>query len=228
MNQQVSAPTRVGRHVVVLCHPDPHSFNHGVADAYCAAVRAKGQEIIFRDLYAMGFDPVLKASERPTIPGFKRSPDVEAELDTIGGSDVFVLVYPIWFGSAPAMMKGYVERVLGAGVDPQAIQKRESSELLGGKRLLSITTSAAKTLWLDEQGQESALRDVFDRYLVAGFGMHSQKHVHLGHITDQLTEHFAAQDFYEVEEQAGRTCTEVAAALHGPEHDRADALHHTL
>ena len=227
MSQQSSAPSRVGRHVVVLCHPDPQSFNRSVADAYCKEVRANGQEIIFRDLYAMDFDPVLKASERPTIPGFKRSADVEQEIATIGGSDVFVLVYPIWFGSAPAMMKGYVERVLGTGVDPQALQARLASDLLGGKRLLSITTSAAKTLWLDEQGQESALRDVFDRYLVAGFGMHSQKHVHLGHITDQLTEHFAAQDFYEVEEQARRTCAEVASALHGTAHDRAEALHHT-
>jgi len=213
MIQQHPTPNLVGRHIVILCHPDQHSFNHSVADAYCAAVRANGQDVIFRDLYAMGFDPVLKASERPTIPDFKRSTDVEREIATIEGGDVFVLVYPIWFGSAPAMMKGYVERVLGAGVDPQDVHDRHSSSLLGGKRLLSFSTSATKTIWLDEQGEVQALRDVFDRYLVDAFGMHSEKHVNLGHVTADLSKRFANQHLMDVAEQAKRTCSEVASAL---------------
>ncbi|AYJ84583.1 NAD(P)H dehydrogenase (plasmid) [Sphingomonas paeninsulae] len=223
MTLLISSTTQVGRHVVVLCHSDPDSFNRSIADTYCAAVSAAGQDVIFRDLYAMGFDPVLKASERPTIPGFQRSADVERELAMLSGSDIFVLIYPVWFGSPPAMMKGYVERVLGAGVDPEAIQRHDVSDLLGGKRLLSFTTSAATTIWLDEQGEVQALRDVFDRYLVAGFGMHSQKHMHLGHITSQLTDRFAHQDFYEVEEEAKRICEELALALAGDTNNRREA-----
>ncbi|WP_242140214.1 NAD(P)H-dependent oxidoreductase [Sphingomonas sp. TREG-RG-20F-R18-01] len=215
MTQDVSATIPRARHVVVLCHPDPESFNREIADTYCAAVRAVGHDVVFRDLYAIGFDPVLKTYERPALAGFQRSADVARELALIRDGDVFVLIYPIWFGSAPAMMKGYVERVLGAGVDPQAIQRHDASPLLGGKRLLSFTTSAARTLWLDAQGGVEGLRDVFDRYLVGAFGMHSQRHIHLGHITPHLSERFARQDFCQVEEEARRTCDELQRARDG-------------
>lgn len=209
-----------GRHAVILCHPDPHSFDHGIAAAYCEAVRGAGQTVVVRDLYAIGFDPVLKADERPTLAVPVLSPDVAAELDMIAGSDVFVLIYPIWFGSPPAMMKGYIERVLGTGVRPDAVQKRERTALLGGKRLLSFTTSAASDVWLNEQGQEQGLRSVLDTYLVHAFGMHSQDHKRFDHITATLDPRFAEQYFRTVVVQAQRTCAQIAfgdeALLHDP------------
>ena len=198
------------RHVVILSHPGPDSFNHSVARAYCDAVRYAGQEVVLRDLYAIGFDPVLKANERPGPLHPHPFRDVADELEIIRRSDVFVLVYPIWFGSAPAMMKGYVDRVLGAGVVPEAVQKGMPTSLLGGTRLLSFTTSATRGIWLDEQGQQSALQTVFDRYLVHAFGMKLEGHVHLGHVTDELTERFAGQHLEQVKEEAQRVCSHVA------------------
>lgn len=200
----------LGRHAVIFCHPDPHSFNHGIANAYCDAVRAGGQEVVLRDLYALGFDPVMKADERPTIANPIRSDDVAAELDAISGSDVFVLIYPIWFGSPPAVMKGYIERVLGTGVTPDEIRKQANTDLLGGKRLLSFTTSATTDIWLNEQGQEQGLRSVLDNYLVHAFGMHSQEHKRFDHITPALSQRFADQYFLEVTAQAQRTSAQTA------------------
>lgn len=54
----------------------------------------------------MGFDPLLKNEERPDRRGSSLSRDVRAELDALTGSDVIALVYPIWFGMPPAMLKG--------------------------------------------------------------------------------------------------------------------------
>ncbi|HXH15950.1 MAG TPA: NAD(P)H-dependent oxidoreductase [Sphingomonas sp.] len=221
MGVQAKVVEKGGRHAVILCHPDPDSFNHGIANAYCDAVRNAGQEVVVRDLYALGFDPVLKADERPTLASPVRSPDVAAELEMLAGSDVFVLIYPIWFGSPPAMMKGYIERVLGTGVRPEAVHKRARTDLLGNKRLLSFTTSAASNVWLNEQGQEQGLRSVLDTYLVHAFGMHSQDHKRFDHITADLSQQFAAQYFREVVTQAHRTCAQIAfgdeALLHDPE-----------
>jgi NAD(P)H dehydrogenase (quinone) len=200
----------IGRHAVILCHPDPSSFNHAIARDYCDAVRAAGQEVVLRDLYAMGFDPVLKAGERPTNVAAAYGQDVLAELDVIAGCDVFVLIYPIWFGTPPAMLKGYVERVFGAGVQPEAMQGRVRSELLGDKRLLSFTTSAASKIWLDEQGQGQGLNSVFDQYIVHAFGMRSQEHRRFAHITRDLSQHFADQYLFEVATQAQRTCAQIA------------------
>ena len=199
------------RHVVVLAHPDAHSFNGLVADAYCETVRACGQEAIVRDLYAMAFDPVLKNSERPGEHGFALSPDVEAELDTIRGSDVFVLIYPIWFGMPPAMMKGYVERVLGAGVTSRAVQDRAGITILKDRRLVSITSSGASEIWLDEQGQVESLRNLFSRYLLHAFGMKSCEYLHFGGIVEGFPQTFIDQNVLRVQEHARKICATAAA-----------------
>ncbi len=199
-----------GRHAVILCHPDPSSFNHAIAGAYCDAVRAAGQVVVLRDLYAIGFDPVLKAAERPTTVAAAYGQNVLDEVDTISGCDVFVLVYPIWFGTPPAMLKGYVERVFGAGVQPEALQGRVRTDLLGGKRLLSFSTSAASKIWLDEQGQGQGLNSVFDQYIVHAFGMRSQEHRRFAHITQDLRKQFADQYLRDVAVQAQRTCAQIA------------------
>ncbi len=203
-------PGPAGRHVVILSHPGPDSFNHSVARAYCDAVRGAGQEAVLRDLYATGFDPVLKAEERPGPAQAHLLPDVADELDVIRGSDVFVLVYPIWFGGPPAMLKGYVDRVLGAGITPRSEMDRTPTGLLGRKTLLGFTTSAASAIWLDEQGQQSALQTVLDQYLAHAFGMGASRHLHFGHVTEALTERFAEQHLQGVREAAERACAEVA------------------
>ena len=195
---------------MILCHPDPSSFNHAIAVAYCDAVRAAGQVVVLRDLYAIGFDPVLKAAERPTTVAAAYGQNVLDEVDTISGCDVFVLVYPIWFGTPPAMLKGYVERVFGAGVQPEALQGRVRTDLLGGKRLLSFSTSAASKIWLDEQGQGQGLNSVFDQYIVHAFGMRSQEHRRFAHITQDLRKQFADQYLRDVAVQAQRTCAQIA------------------
>lgn len=204
-------PTNAGRHVVILSHPAAGSFNHAIARAYSDAVRYADQEVVLRDLYAMGFDPVLRAEERPGPAHPHPSRDVADELELIRRSDVFVLVYPIWFGSAPAMLKGYVDRVLGAGVVPSAVQDRAPSSLLGSKRLLSFTTSAADAAWLDQEGQQAALRTVFDRYLAHAFGMGTEEHIHFDQVTSALSERAAAQHLRQVKDVAESACVELAS-----------------
>ncbi len=202
------------RHAVILCHPAPDSFNHAVADAYCATVRECGQETVTRDLYAMKFDPLLKADERPTLPDFTPSADVVAEQEVIRGCDAFVLVYPIWFGTPPAMLKGYVERVLGSGVAPRSVQLRAPSNFLAGKRLVSFTSSGASDAWLNEQGELLSLRYLFDRYLVHSFAMKSEQHVHFPQIVPGLRERFVEENLAVVRDHARRICADLLMEHH--------------
>jgi len=203
------------RHVVILAHPDPHSFNAAVAEAYCETVRACGQEAIVRDLYAMGFDPVLKDAERPAKHAIVLSPDVSAELDAIRGADIYTLIYPIWFAMPPAMMKGYIDRVLGAGVTAQDIQHHAGEGVLSRRHMLSITSSGAREIWLDEQAQVESLRNVFSRYLFHAFAMASCEHLHLGGIVEGFSKRFIDEDLRDVHERARRVCAMLAAERHG-------------
>lgn len=220
MSVPFSPSNPVQRHAVILCHPDPTSFNHAVADAYCTAVRAIGHETMVRDLYAMGFDPILKANERPTVEGFQIGKDIEEEIALLTGCDVYTLIYPIWFGTPPAMLKGYVERVFGSGITPGDVELRAHKSFLADKRLVSFTTSAMSAPWLEEQGQWLSLRYLFDHYLTHAFGMKPDEHVHFANVTAGMPKLWAARHLYAVEQQAKATCASVSA-------DRLGIIAHT-
>lgn len=198
------------KHAVILCHPDEDSFCASVARRYCTTVDEAGQEVELRDLYRLGFDPVLKSLERPTHPDFTLSDDVAAELGAISGADIFVLVYPIWFGLPPAMLKGYVDRVLGAGFTHRAIQAQSYNPVMSGRRLLSFTSSGASWAWLNEKAAYQALREVFDHYLASAFSLTSAEHVHFSSIVDDLKERFVREHLFDVAEVARKHCARLA------------------
>lgn len=202
------------RHVVVLAHPDPESFNASVVRTYCDTVRDCGQDVVIRDLYAMGFDPVLKDEERPHASGITLSPDVQSEIDAILGGDIYTLVYPIWFAMPPAIMKGYIDRVLGAGVTARDIQGRTGAGVLSGRHMLGITSSGTREVWLDEQGQVESLRSLTTHYLLNAFNMKSCEHLHLGGVVEGFSKRFGDQALYEVHERARKVCAMLASERH--------------
>jgi NAD(P)H dehydrogenase (quinone) len=201
----------VPKHAVILCHPERDSFNGAVADAYCSAVEQIGHELCLRDLYRIGFDPVLKDKERPGEPGFEIHPDVAEELRLLSGATVFVLIYPIWFGTPPAMLKGYVERVFGSGFSHRDMRERRKNRLLTGGHLLSFTSSGNTKHWLEEQAQWLSLRGVFDHYLKTVFSMKSEGHVHFSPINPQSRRRFIEENLEQVR-LAARSIAATAAA----------------
>ncbi len=198
-------------HAVILAHPDADSFNAAVANAYCQSVREQGHDVVLRDLYRIGFNPVLKEQEQPRPDKFVMSNDVASEIAAIEKADVFVLVYPIWFSSPPAILKGYVDRVFGTGFSYGAIRDRARHRFMGGKQLLSISTSGNSLQWLDEQGAWLSLRNVFGQYLAKAFSMASSEHLHLDNIVDAMSERHVKEELYRVSEMAREMCGRLAS-----------------
>lgn len=194
-------------HAVILCHPNADSFNAAVAQRYCEAVREIGQVAILRDLYRMGFDPVLQPHELVETGGAALAADVSAEIEEIRSADAFVLVYPIWFGTPPAMLKGYVERVFGAGLNHRAMGGHERHRFMADKHLLSLSSSGNSIQWLEGQGAWVSLRNVFDTYLATAFSMDPPVHVHFSNIVDSMTQSSIDEELYRVREIARETCS---------------------
>lgn len=209
-----AAPPAI-RHAVVLAHPDADSFNAAIARTYCDAVRAAGQEAILRDLYRMNFDPLLKKTERPDRRGFSVSADVRAELDILAGTNVVTLVFPIWFGMPPAILIGYVDRVLGAGTTLRQVRAGAGQGLLGKGRLCAITTSGAPDDWLDSQGQTEALRTLSGTYLLRAFAMQSTEALHIGDVVEDAAAAFIADNLERVRLRARDICARMAEELLG-------------
>ena len=193
------------KHAIVACHPAEDSFTLAIARRYAEAVGEHGHESILRDLYRLGFDPVLKEEERHGHPGA----DVTAEWDVIGDPDVFVLVYPIWFGAPPAMMKGYIDRVFGAGRALGSAGEGTESSRLAGKHLVSLTLSGTMRSWLDEKGVLGSLRNVFDRYMADVFGLAETHHYHYDGVQPGLPERDYRFQLAEVGEAAGEVLARI-------------------
>jgi NAD(P)H dehydrogenase (quinone) len=180
------------KHAVILAHPKANSFNASIARTCVDALAARGDEAILRDLYALDFDPRLKASELPTLTSFRPAPDVAAERAVLADMDSFIFVYPFWFNAPPAILKGYVDRVfsMGFGFDPEF---GGAGQLLTGKSLMSFSTSGAPDHWVSSTGALKTLTAAFDLHVGAVCGMEVLDHVHFGGIVANLTEE-AAQD----------------------------------
>ncbi|MBW5248932.1 NAD(P)H-dependent oxidoreductase [Streptomyces poriferorum] len=129
---------------VYLAHPRPGSFNHAVFDAVAQELRDRGSDVRAHDLCAEGFAPGLTAGETETVRSAADTPDAQlashrAEVATL---DALVFIHPNWWGMPPAVLTGWVQRVLVPGVAYKlGTSDGEPRGLLKAGRALVLNTS---------------------------------------------------------------------------------------
>ena len=99
---------------VILAHPRPGSFNHAIADEAAAMLRESGHAVTVHDLYREQFDPLLPHDEIPRDA--PTDPVIARHCREIATADGIVFVHPDWWGMPPAILKGWIDRVLRPGV----------------------------------------------------------------------------------------------------------------
>ena len=102
------------RVLTILAHPHPGSFNHAIAEAAVAALEAGGHEVVFHDLYAEGFDPLLSSNEIPK--GARIDEALARHCRDLSEAEGIIVVHPNWWGMPPAILKGWVDRVVRPGL----------------------------------------------------------------------------------------------------------------
>jgi NAD(P)H dehydrogenase (quinone) len=99
---------------VILAHPRKGSFNHAIAGNVVSTLLQSGHKVVYHDLYAERFDPLLLHDEIArdvTLP-----PEIAEHCREISSSDGIVIIHPDWWGMPPAILKGWVDRILRPGV----------------------------------------------------------------------------------------------------------------
>jgi putative NADPH-quinone reductase len=99
---------------VILAHPSSQSFNHAIAQAANAELKQNGHQVAFHDLYDEKFDPIFPASEIPEEASVPQ--EVERHCQEICSADGIIIVHPNWWGQPPAILKGWVDRVIRPGI----------------------------------------------------------------------------------------------------------------
>ena len=113
------------RILLIYCHPRPDSYCAALREVATEALKSAGHVVEVRDLYAEGFYPVLDAEERGRYydEGDHR-PDISSHVASLLRAEALVFVYPTWWFSPPATLKGWFDRVLAAG---RRLPRRRSS-----------------------------------------------------------------------------------------------------
>jgi NAD(P)H dehydrogenase (quinone) len=170
------------KHFVLYCHPDPKSFCHAIFDNAVETLRAKGHEVRVKDLYAEGFDPVLKGSDFTAFQSGKTPPDIKAEQDKILWADTITVIHPVWWTSMPAMLKGYVDRVFALGF-AYAFGPDGPKGLLGGRKVVIFSTQGAGKEEYEAGGMTDAMKKASDVAIYSFCGMEVLKHKFFGGVT---------------------------------------------
>lgn len=144
--------------LLVHVHPEPKSFNGALTRTAVEGLTRAGHSVVVSDLYAMRFDPVSDRRNFTTVKNAAQfnqqeeelhatahdgfAPEIEAELRKVEACDLMIWQFPFWWYGVPAMMKGWVDRVLAFG-RTYAVGRSHATGIFRGKRaLLSLTTGA--------------------------------------------------------------------------------------
>ena len=100
--------------LLILAHPQEGSFNHALARAAADRLTANGHDVVMHDLYREGFDPVLPGDE--IARGAALLPLIARHCAEIAAADGIIVVHPNWWGMPPAILTGWVDRIVRPGV----------------------------------------------------------------------------------------------------------------
>ena len=103
--------------LVVVSHPRKDSLTFQAADRFVQGLTEAGHDVEILDLHGIGFDPILRGMDEPdyTQPNQMFSPEVKTEMERLKKHDAVAFVFPLWWWHLPAMLKGYVDRVMNNG-----------------------------------------------------------------------------------------------------------------
>lgn len=153
--------------LVLYCHPREGSFTAAVRDLVCDKLAAKGAEVRLVDLYAGAFDPVLNATEHAAYldcPA-NRTP-VADDVARIEWCDTLIFVYPTWWYGLPAVLKGWLDRVLLPDVAFLMPDEANATIRPGLQHItrLGVFTTCGASWWLTQlvgaPGKRTLLRGV--------------------------------------------------------------------
>jgi putative NADPH-quinone reductase len=132
------------RIAVYLAHPRPDSFNRALFDAVVDELHRQRSHVVAHDLYAEGFDPALSVAEIGTVTESLMADDeqVARHRAEVVDMDALVFIHPNWWGMPPAILTGWVQRVLTPGVAYKlGTAAGRPAGLLKASRALVLNTS---------------------------------------------------------------------------------------
>jgi NAD(P)H dehydrogenase (quinone) len=165
--------------LVVYAHPNPESFNHAMLESFTEGLKAGGHTFEVIDLYDIEFNALFQIEDFAQFKGGKMPDDVLEQQKKISHADIVTLIFPVWFWSYPAILKGWIDRIFSHGF---AFVYREGGKvegLLADKEFLLISSTMAPEAAYKSTGIGDAMKAIDMANFAMVCGVRQLKHVYL-------------------------------------------------
>jgi NAD(P)H dehydrogenase (quinone) len=174
--------------LIIYGHPETQaSFNFDLKERLAAVLAGQGHVVAVRDLYALGFDPLLSAGDMASFRGKAVPADIKAEQDFIAAADIMVFVYPVWWAGPPAMVKGYLDRVFSSGF-AYAFRGGKKIGLLSGRKAVVVNSNGNAEEEYKDRGFYAAMEKIMDEGTLRYAGFDDVIHLFYGGMAEKSRE----------------------------------------
>jgi NAD(P)H dehydrogenase (quinone) len=141
---------------IVFAHEGKSSFCHEILARVTQSLDKQNIEYKLRDLYDMQFQPVFGSEDMRLIEQGTASTEILEEQELIKDSELLIMIYPVWWWSQPAILKGYIDRVFTHGF---AFRYEEHGPvgLLTNKQAIVFTTTRASAKEMAASGLDKVV-----------------------------------------------------------------------
>jgi len=175
------------QHLIISAHPNKNSFSNALAEALAAESRNSHVTPTVRNLYDLNFNPILSLSDLSQIKEGLIPTDIAHEQKLLKESDLISIVYPLWWGSFPAILKGYFDRVLTNGFAFK-ISPNGPEGLLKGKKVVLHTSMGNSVEEYEKKGILDAFRQIHGNEVFGFCGIEIAGHYFYPRISDSSPE----------------------------------------
>ena len=166
--------------LTVVSHPRVKSLTFSATHRFVQGLKTAGHQTDILDLHRIGFDPVLREADEPNwnMSRPQYSAEVEREIERMQQYDALAYVFPLWWYSMPAMLKGYIERVWNYGF-------AYGSNRLSHKHILWLILAAASPADLAKRDYDKMIAHQLNVGLANYVGIESTR---IGYLYETLKE----------------------------------------
>ncbi|MDN5290514.1 NAD(P)H-dependent oxidoreductase [Anaerophaga thermohalophila] len=174
------------QHLIISAHPNENSFSNALAEALTNESRHNDIDVVVRNLYEVDFNPVLTKKDLSKIKDGTVPEDIAREQEILYNSEIISLIYPLWWGSFPAILKGYFDRVLTNGFAFK-ITAEGPEGLLKGKKAFLHTSMGNSIEEYENKGILKAFRQIHGQEVFGFCGIEVAGHLFYPRISDSST-----------------------------------------
>jgi NAD(P)H dehydrogenase (quinone) len=174
------------QHLIIYAHPSARSFSNKLKERISIESIKHGWKPVIRDLYQMGFDPVLSPTDLEGFKNGKVSKDVETEQELVRNSDLITIIYPLWWAGFPAILKGYIDRVFSYNF-AYRVGNKGVEGLLSSSKVVLLTTMGNSIEEYEAKNLMEAFQHTMGTEIFSFCGMEILKHHFFAQVSDSDT-----------------------------------------